>query len=95
MKKQELIVTYKKKRIKLLVEKFNLLESAIGLMFSSKEKSGIILFDFKKERRIDIHSFFVFYDFLAIWLNKKNEVIQIKKVKPFIPYIGIKEKSYK
>ena len=55
---------------------------ALGLMFSSKEDASNLLFEFNKPRRWAIHSFFVFYPFIAIWIHEKK-VIAWKKVNPF------------
>jgi len=41
------------------------------------------LFDFKKPSGIPIHSFFVFFFFLAVWLNESNKVVDVKLVKSF------------
>ena len=46
-----------------------------------KKNSPPLLFIFKKPTRQPIHSFFC-KPFIAIWLNKKNQIIEIKKVKP-------------
>lgn len=57
----------------------------IGLMFSQREKAQILLFELKKP--IGIHSFFVFFPFIALWLDDKNNVVEWKIVKPFLPYV--------
>jgi uncharacterized membrane protein (UPF0127 family) len=54
-----------------------------GLMFRKKEKARALIFNFPEEKRLAIHSLFVFFPFLAIWLDDKNEIISIKEVKPF------------
>jgi len=51
-------------------------------MFKSYE-TGNLLFQFEKKGRYPIHSFFVFFPFLVLWLNNKNKVIEYKLVKPF------------
>ena len=53
----------------------------IGLMFSEKEKSPILLFEM--QRQSSLHSFFVFFPFIALWLDDKNNIIEWKIVKPF------------
>jgi len=55
-----------------------------GLMFSRREKSRALLFEFKKPA--SIHSFFVFFDFLILWMDNKNNVVEWKIVKPFSWY---------
>jgi len=66
------------------VQKCNTLFSKIrGLMFRDKEKApAILLFDFKKPRRLKIHSFFC-HKFFAVWLDEKNKIIDMKVVKPW------------
>lgn len=59
------------------------LEKITGLMFKERETAKALLFDFKEPTRIRIHSFFVFFPFVAVWLDKKNKVIEIKKITPF------------
>jgi len=54
-----------------------------GLMFKKPEKAEALLFEFDKPVKLKIHSCFVFFPFLAIWLDDKNRVVCIKIVKPF------------
>jgi uncharacterized membrane protein (UPF0127 family) len=58
-------------------------QKARGLIFTRKEKVKTLLFKFDKERIISIHSLFVFFPFVAIWLDDKNNVIEKRIVKPF------------
>jgi len=53
-----------------------------GLMFRSK-KTENLLFDFGRETGVSLHSFFVFFDFLVIWLDEKNRVLDSQVVRPF------------
>jgi uncharacterized membrane protein (UPF0127 family) len=55
----------------------------LGLMFSRREKARALVFDFKKPVKIPIHSFFVRYEFIAIWLDHFGKIIEIRKVKPW------------
>lgn len=74
---------YKKKRIKVEVRKVSELGKILGLMFRGKNTENL-LFHFRGEPvRIAIHSWFVFFPFLAVWLNKHQKVIEYKIVKPF------------
>ena len=90
MGKKEIIIHYKKKRIKIIAEDCNFFRKFIGLMFSRRQKAKILLFRLKKKGKIVIHSFFVFYSFVAVWLDEKNRVVDLKTVKPFLPYISHK-----
>jgi len=65
------------------IKRLSLLGMARGLMFRKKEKSPILLFEFNKCTKEPIHSFFVFFPFVAIWLDKDKKVIDIRKVKSF------------
>ena len=66
----------------------------LGLMFKEKEKSHALLFDFKKPTKIKIHSLFVFFPFVAIWLDEKNKIVDLKVVKPFT-FSVFSKKSFK
>ena len=54
----------------------------IGLMFRTKENQNL-LFNFKDYKTFGIHSFFVFFNFLAVWLDKKDNIVDFSIVKPF------------
>ena len=51
-------------------------------MFKSKNSQNL-LFKFRKPARYSIHSFFVSFPFLAVWLNKENKVLDFKIVNPY------------
>lgn len=74
---------FRNKKINLNVVKVSFLGKIIGLMFSRREKANNLLFEFEKPTRIKIHSFFVFYDFLAVWFNEKGKIVEKKIIKPF------------
>lgn len=82
---------HKNKKINLDVKSCNFIQRFVGLMFSRREKSKALLFDFKKPTKEPIHSLFIFYDFLVIWLNNKNNVINLKIIKPFTFFIKPKK----
>ncbi len=71
------------KKISLEAKKCNLIQRTIGLMFSRRESAKALLFDFGKLSDEAIHSFFVFYSFVAVWLNEKGKVVDLRIVKPF------------
>ena len=54
----------------------------LGLMLRTR-KTSPILFEFKKDVRMAIHSFFVFFPFHAIWIDENNRIIAQKIVRPF------------
>ena len=71
-----------KKRIALNVRKAGAFSKGIGLMFKGRESDNL-LFEFKRDVGISIHSFFVFFPFLALWLDSENKVLDSRIVKPF------------
>jgi len=75
------------------IKKVNWFGKFSGLMFCRREKADSLIFEFKKPTKMKIHSYFVFFPFLAIWLNKDDEILALKEVKTFKINIGIK-KSY-
>ncbi len=52
-----------------------------GLMFRRREKAKALLFSFSNKTNLKIHSFFVFFPFLAIWLDEKGKILDKKIVK--------------
>ncbi len=72
-----------KKNIFIEAEVCNWFKKISGLMFTKKNKAKSLLFEFGKEKRIPIHSLFVFFDFLAIWSNSFNKIIKMEIIKPF------------
>ncbi|GBE19419.1 MAG TPA: hypothetical protein ENG87_03105 [Candidatus Pacearchaeota archaeon] len=91
MKEKKIGLRYKGKKITIEVRDCSLLEMARGLIFRRKEGAPSLLFDFKNKKRENIHSFFVFFPFVALWLDDQNNVIEIKIVKPFNFYIRVKK----
>ena len=92
---KQIVINYKKKRIKIIAGDCNFWRKFSGLMFSRREKAGILLFDFDRKQNIAIHSFFVFYPFVAVWLDKKNKIVDLKVVKPFVPCVSPKKSCFK
>lgn len=88
-------IYYKKTKLKINnIKKLNLFGKFSGLMFrTSKTKN--MLFEFKKDTNLAIHSFFVFFKFLAIWVDEKNRVIDFKLVNPFLSNIKSKKRFKK
>ena len=96
MKNQKKRVYFNYKNKKIILKKCNEFEKFLGLMFVKKKNARALLFEFKKPTRISIHSFFVFFPFVSIWLDDKNKVIDINPlIKPFRFSFRPKEKFYK
>lgn len=66
-----------------------------GLMFRHRETCPAMLFEFKTPTKISIHSFFVFFKFVAVWFDNKNNIVDMKIVKPFKFSVSQKNKFYK
>jgi len=83
---------FKGKRIELeVVDCDSIFKKFSGLMFRGKN-FPILLFDFKKSGMWAIHSFFC-KEFIGVWLDDKNSVVEVKHIKPWRFYI-IPKKSF-
>ena len=78
----ELIFSKHNNKFSIDIKKVGLISKGFGLMFRSKSTENL-LFDFGKEVSISITSVFVFFPFLAIWLDGKNKIIESRLVRPF------------
>ena len=85
---------YKSKKFNLEVKKLSWLGKGIGLMFSSRKNAKVLLFEFQKPTKMSFTSLFVFFPFIIIWLDGKNNILGFRKVKPFTFHIT-SMKSYK
>jgi uncharacterized membrane protein (UPF0127 family) len=83
MEKARIGFVYNNKKIEVNVKVCNFLERFLGLMFINQERAKALLFDFKKPSKIGIHSYFVFFRFVAVWLDNEDNVVDLKFVKPF------------
>ena len=75
-------IIYKNKKIEIHVRKVSELGKITGLMFRKKTTNSL-LFMFNRNSNMRIHSFFVFFNFLAIWADSNDRVIEWKVIKPF------------
>ncbi len=78
----EISVKFNKKSRNISVRETSLIGRGIGLMFKSRNTPNL-LFSFNKDTRVRIHSLFVFFPFLALWLDDKNSVIKLAVIQPF------------
>lgn len=67
----------------------------LGLMFKKRDNAKALLFEFKNPNRLRIHSFFVFFPFIAVWISKEGKVIEARKIYPFTFSARPKEKFIK
>ena len=75
-------IKYRNKNIEVPIKKASSVGKITGLMFKTKNAENL-LFEFKKDTKLKIHSFFVFFTFLVVWLDEKNSVVDLRIVKPF------------
>ncbi|MAG38120.1 hypothetical protein CMI45_01910 [Candidatus Pacearchaeota archaeon] len=75
-------IYYNKKEIEVPVRSVSGFGKISGLMFRSRETENL-LFDLERESRMAIHSYFVFFPFLAVWLDGENRVLEFRKVRSF------------
>jgi len=82
-----MIIYYKNRKISVRARKLSPFGKFTGLMFKiNLNRADNLLFEFDRKSKgigTAIHSFFVFFSFLAIWLDKNNRVVGWKIVKPF------------
>ncbi len=74
------LVRYKGKGIEIPSRKVSLLST--GLMFRTKN-TGNIVFENLNGRDFALTSWFVFFPFLVLWLDKRKKVVDFKVVNPF------------
>lgn len=86
---------YKNKNIEIEVKKCSTFQMILGLMFTKRDSAKVLLFDFKKPVKTRIHSFFVFFPFFALYFDKKNKIIGLKRVRPFTFAVSIDKPFYK
>ncbi len=80
-------IYYKKRKLKIKnLKKLSFVGKVTGLMFRPVNTQNL-LFEFNSLTQTPIHSFFVFFNFLALWVDEKNRVVDFKIVKPFLPSI--------
>src|SRR3989339_2291061 len=91
MKQQKITFYNKRKKFSLKVFKVSWISESVGLMFSGRENAKVLLFNYSKSASLGIHSVFVFFPFIAVWLDKNNSVIDITFVKPFSLHVNIKK----
>ena len=75
-------IKFKNKKLKLNVNKTGCFTAGLGLMFRTKNTPNL-LFDLGMNVNAGITSVFVFFPFLVLWLDERNNVIEHRIVKPF------------
>lgn len=93
MKQKKIRLSYRRNKFDLNLKVCNWFGRFLGLMFTRRENARALLFEFKNPVRAPIHSFFVFFDFVAIWLDDKDKIVDLKIVTPF-KFIILPKKSF-
>jgi uncharacterized membrane protein (UPF0127 family) len=86
MKKKIYLKRRRDKEISLTIDPIkmvSILGSVKGLMFSRRNNASALLFEFSKPSMYAIHSLFVFFPFIAIWIDKNDRVLEWKLVRPW------------
>ncbi len=86
MKEVNFSFNYKGRKFSIEAEECKRANWGLGLMFKTRNTKPL-LFNFGREINWTLTSLFVFFPFLALWLDDKNNVIDMRVVKPFIPGI--------
>ena len=84
-------INHKGKKIGIDVKNTNLWTRGLGLMFRT-QKTNNLLFDFSEDKNLSLTGLFVFFDFLILWLDKDNNVLEWRIGKPFEFSIKTKKK---
>ncbi len=74
---------FKGKKVSIVAKNCVGMNRFLGLLFKRKEKADALLFEFRKPVNFRIHSIFVFFPFIAVWLDEKNHVLETRTIKPF------------
>lgn len=83
-----------KRAIEVDAKKVSAVGKYLGLMFKLSNTRNL-LFHFDSSRNPTIHSYLVFFPFLAIWLDKSNKVVDFGVVKPFTFSVSPKKPATK
>lgn len=83
VKIKKIALNYGKKQIEIPCEDCNIWQKMRGLMFRKRANAPILLFRFIEDKKISFHSFFVFFPFVIIWLDKNNKVIEYREIRPW------------
>jgi len=86
---------HKNKKINVNVEECRGLKRAFGLMFGRRERAKALLFNFEKPTSVSIHSLFVFFPFVAVWLDGNNNAVDIREIKSFTLAVQSRKKFRK
>ena len=72
-------ICFKGKDIEVKAKKVGFFGKVFGLMFKSSNTGNLLFYNFRGE----IHSYFVFFPFVAVWIDSSNNVVDCEVVRPF------------
>jgi uncharacterized membrane protein (UPF0127 family) len=75
-------IKHRGKTLQIPIKKTNFFSRISGLMFRTKNTKNLY-FEFPSYEFAGIHSYFVFFKFLALWLDESNNVVDFQIVRPF------------
>src|SRR3989344_5667011 len=75
-------ISFRKRKISLNVKKLSAFGRLTGLMFRTQSTENL-LFSFSENTDTEFHYFFVFFPFLMLWLDEKNNVIEWRLIRLF------------
>lgn len=78
-------------KVRVRVKEAKGLKRFLGLMFRSKDTENLV-FNFKEPTDQAIHSYFVFFPFVALWLDEKNRIMESRMIGTFKENIRPKSK---
>ena len=87
MKTTKVSFSYKGKKFSFDANVCSRLDWGLGLMFKSRNTPPL-LFDIGKPTDMALTALFVFFPFVAVWLDSKNNVLAVEKINPFVPVIS-------
>lgn len=92
--RRRVLTKFGDKEFFLEVEEAKGIKKFVGLMFKRRDTDNLIFY-FSRNESVAIHSFFVWFKFLAVWLDEQNNVVDLTVVRPFRFYVLPKKKARK
>ncbi len=80
---EQFIFRARRRRFSLFVSRVGYFRRGIGLMFRTRY-TWPLLFVFHRPCRVALTSWFVFFPFVAVWLDSRRRVIESCIVRPFM-----------
>jgi uncharacterized membrane protein (UPF0127 family) len=87
-------ICFRGKEIEVPVREVQGFGSVRGLMFRSLSRAGPLAFRFGRPARMAIHSLFVRFWFVAIWLDSEGRVMEWRLVRPWLLTVKPRKKYW-